>query len=93
MAVLVWVTTGIALWHFTVFLPDRWWAGIVGAFIGAALGAMVTGAIGQIITGDSIGQTGIETMLFAIPGTALGLALVYAIGVRQEETHALADPA
>ncbi len=31
MAALVWVTTGMAIWHFTVFLPDRYWAGIVGA--------------------------------------------------------------
>jgi hypothetical protein len=92
MALLVWFTTGVALWHFTIFLPDRWWAGIVGAFIGAAIGAMITGAIGQIVTGQSIGQTGIETLLFAIPGTALGLAVVYAIGIRQEEER-LAEPA
>ena len=25
MALLVWFTLGIALWHFTVFLPDRFW--------------------------------------------------------------------
>ena len=93
MAILVWATTGIALWHFTVCLPDRWWAGIVGAFVGAALGAIVTGAIAQIIMGDPIGTTGIETVLFAIPGTALGLALVYAIGVRQEAAIAAAEPA
>jgi hypothetical protein len=92
MAILVWFTTGIALWHFTVFLPDRWWSGIVGAFIGASLGAVVTGAIGQIVTGDSIGTTGIETVLFAIPGTALGLALIYAVGVRQEAEQ-LTEPA
>src|ERR1044072_8162468 len=91
MAILVWFTTGVALWHFTVFLPDRWWAGIVGAFIGASLGAVLTGAIGQIVTGDSIGNTGIETVLFAIPGTALGLALIYSIGVRQEADR-LAPP-
>ena len=93
MAVLVWFTTGIALWHFTVFLPDRWWAGIVGAFVGAALGALVTGAIGQIVTGDSIGTTGIETVLFAIPGALLGMAVIYAIGVRQEDVAAAPDPA
>jgi hypothetical protein len=92
MAALVWFTTGVALWHFTIFLPDRWWAGIVGAFIGAATGAMLTGALGQIITGDSIGQTGIVTVLFAIPGTALGLAVIYAIGVRQERSRGL-EPA
>jgi len=92
MAILVWFTTGVALWHFTVFLPDRWWSGIVGAFIGASLGAVITGGIAQILIGDSIGQTGIQTVLFAIPGTALGLALIYWIGVRQEADR-LAEPA
>ncbi len=84
MAALVWFTTGVALWHFTVFIPDRFWGGIVGALLGAATGAMITGAIAQIALGESIGSTGIETVLFAIPGTALGLALVYRIGARSE---------
>ena len=53
MAVLVWFTTGVALWHFTVFLPDRFWGGIVGAFSAPSIGAMVTGALAQIATGDS----------------------------------------
>jgi hypothetical protein len=92
MAALVWFTTGVALWHFTVFLPDRFWAGIVGALLGAATGAMITGAIGQVLTGDSIGTTGIQTVLFAIPGTALGLAVVWMIGVRQEQAVAV-EPA
>jgi hypothetical protein len=84
MAALVWFTTGVAIWHFTVFLPDRFWAGIVGALVGAAAGAMISGALGQIATGAGIGESGIETVLFAIPGTLLGLAVVYAIGTRQE---------
>jgi len=92
MAALVWVTTGVALWHFTVFLPDRWWAGIVGALVGAVLGAMVTGAIAQIALGRGLGETGIETVLFAIPGFALGLAVIWAIGVRSED-EGLAEPA
>ena len=84
MAALVWFTTGVALWHFTVFLPDRFWGGIVGALLGAVVGAMLTGAVAQIATGDSIGQTGIETVIFALPGTLLGIAAVYFIGARQE---------
>jgi hypothetical protein len=92
MAALVWVTTGVALWHFTVFVPDRWWAGIVGALVGAVIGAVLTGAIAQIVIGDSLGETGIETVLFAIPGVALGLAVVWAIGVRGEPDR-LAEPA
>jgi hypothetical protein len=92
MALLVWVTTGVALWHFTVFLPDRWWGGIVGALLGATAGAVVTGAIAQIALGDSLGTTGIETVLFALPGVALGLYLVWVIGVRGEAER-LAEPA
>ncbi len=85
MAALVWVTTGVALWHFIVFIPDRFWAGIVGALLGAVFGAVATGAIAQAALGEGIGETGIETVLFAVPGALLGLLLVYAIGVRQEQ--------
>ena len=84
MALVVWFTMGIALWHFTVFIPDRFWQGIVGAFLGAIAGAMATGAIAQIAAGRTIGDTDIGTALAAIPGTALGLAIVYLIGLRAE---------
>ena len=84
MAALVWFTVGVALWHFTVFLPDRFWGGIVGALLGAVVGAMLTGAIAQIAIGDSIGETDITTALFAVPGTALGLAAIWALGVSRE---------
>ncbi len=84
MAALIWFTTGVALWHFTVFLPDRFWGGIVGALLGATAGAMITGAIGQLVTGDSIGQADLATMIFAIPGTLIGLGAIYALGLRQE---------
>ena len=84
MAALVWFTTGVALWHFTVFLPDRFWGGIVGGLLGAVVGAMLTGAIAQIAIGDPLGETGIETVIFALPGTLLGLATIYFIGARQE---------
>ena len=92
MAALVWFTTGVALWHFTVFIPDRFWAGIVGALLGAVTGAMITGAIGQVVSGDSIGNTGIETVLYAVPGTLIGIAIMFAIGARQEEREQL-EPA
>jgi hypothetical protein len=84
MSLVVWFTTGIALWHFTVFLPDRFWQGIVGAFLGAVSGAMATGAVAQIAVGRTIGDTDIGTALAAVPGVALGLAVVFAIGLRSE---------
>ena len=43
MAMLAWIMMGLAIWHFTIFIPDRFWGGIVGAFVGALIGAMVFG--------------------------------------------------
>jgi ABC-type Fe3+ transport system permease subunit len=84
MALLVWFTMGIALWHFTVFIPDHFWQGIVGAFLGAVVGSVLFGLIVQQVSGRSLGDTDLGTALLAIPGTAIGLAVVYAIGVRGE---------
>jgi hypothetical protein len=84
MSILVYFTMGIALWHFTVFLPERFWQGIVGAFLGATIGAVAFGGIVEIISGKGVGETDITTALIAIPGVAIGLAIVWAIGVRQE---------
>jgi ABC-type Fe3+ transport system permease subunit len=84
MALLVWFTMGIALWHFTVFLPDRFWQGIVGAFLGSVIGAVIFGAIVETISGRGLGTTDIATALTAVPGVVIGLAIVYALGVRDE---------
>lgn len=89
MAALVWFTMGVALWHFTVFVPDRFRGGIVGAFVGSVTGAMITGAIAQIALGRSIGDTDFATVLFAVPGVLLGLGAMYALGVREERAAAL----
>ena len=86
MSVLVWLTMGIALWHFSIFVPDRFWQGIIGAFIGSVIGALLIGAIVQIATGRSIGDTDLLTALVAAPGAVLGMAAVYFIGLRREQT-------
>jgi len=44
MSIFVWVMMGIALWHFTVWVPDKFWGGIVGAFVAASLGAITAHA-------------------------------------------------
>jgi ABC-type Fe3+ transport system permease subunit len=85
MALVVFFIMGIALWHFTVFVPDRFWQGIVGAFVGAVLGSVIFGLIVQEASGKSLGDTDLLTALISIPGTVIGLAIVYAIGVRSEE--------
>ena len=85
MAMLVWVMIGVAIWHFTVFVPDRFWGGIVGAFLAAIAGAAL---FGLLVSGLSIpgrNDTGIEQALIGIPGTLLGLAASYAWGSRLEQ--------
>ena len=84
MALLVFFIMGIALWHFTVFLPDRFWQGIVGAFVGAVLGSIIFGLIVQEASGKGLGETDLGTALIAIPGTAIGLGIVYLLGIRSE---------
>jgi len=91
MAALVWFTVGVALWHFTVFIPDRFWGGIVGALLGAAAGSMVTGVVAQIAMARSIGETDLVTVIVAVPGAVLGIALVYVIGSRAESEREAAQ--
>jgi hypothetical protein len=83
MAMFAWVMMGLALWHFTIFLPDRFWGGIVGAFLGALFGAVLFGLIvnGFTIPGES--ETHVLQAVEAIPGTLAGIALVYFEGVRR----------
>ena len=84
MGMLAWVMMGLALWHFTIWLPDRYWGGIVGAFVGALVGAAIFGLIvnGFVIPGRH--ATSIGTALEAIPGALIGIGLVYFEGSRRE---------
>jgi hypothetical protein len=86
MALLVWFTMGIAIWHFAVFVPDRFWGGIVGAFAGSIAGSMAVGAAAQIAASRTIGDTDLGTALVAVPGALLGLAVVYVVGWRAERS-------
>ena len=87
MGLLVWIMVAIALWHFTIFLPDRWWSGIVGAFAGSVLGSVIFGLIihGGTIPGQN--DTDLLTAIESVPGAVIGMAVVWFIGIRQEERH------
>ena len=84
MAILVWFTMGIALWHFTVFMPDHFWQGIIGAFVGATIGSVPSAPRSRSPAARGMGDTDLGTALLAIPGTVIGLGVIYAIGIRQE---------
>jgi hypothetical protein len=85
MSLLVWVMVGLALWHFTVYLPDRFWGGIVGAFCGALVGAIVFGLIVNLGSVPGQDDTNLLTGLEAIPGALLGLGAAWLVGVRQAD--------
>ena len=95
MAALAWVMMAIAIWHFTVFLPDRFWGGIVGAFVFSVLGAVLFGLAIHGFDLPSQDDTNILTILEAVPGTLIGLGLCWVAGVRQErgrDDHAISAP-
>ena len=83
MSIVIWFTVALALWHFTIFVPDRFWQGIIGAFIGCVVGCMISGAIVELILGNGLSDTDLITFLAAVPGTALGAWVIYRIGVSQ----------
>ncbi|MEJ7717086.1 MAG: hypothetical protein WKF31_03650 [Thermoleophilaceae bacterium] len=84
MSLLVWVMMAIAIWHFMVFVPDRFWGGIVGALIAGIIGAAL---FGYLVSGLSIPGRSDTTLIQAfipVPGTLLGLAASYVWGARVE---------
>ena len=84
MSMVVWVMMGIAIWHFMVFVPDRFWGGIVGAFIVAMLGAALFGFIANGATIPGRNDTEIVQALIAVPGALIALALSWLYGSRLE---------
>jgi hypothetical protein len=89
MAMVVWVMMGIAVWHFTVFLPDRFWAGIVGAFVAAVLSSVIVGFLANGLTVPGQDDTDIVQALIAIPGSMIGLAVSYWYGARVDRAHGI----
>ena len=87
MALVVWVMMGIALWHFTVFFPDRFWGGIVGAFLVAVVGSVLFGYVVNGLTVPGQNDTGITQALIAVPGAVIALAISYWWGTRYDKSH------
>lgn len=74
----------IALWHFTVFIPDHFWSGIVGAFVFAIIGSLVFGFIVNGFSVPGTSDTDLIQAFIAIPGALIGLGICYFIGLRRE---------
>jgi hypothetical protein len=88
MGAFCWVMMGLAIWHFTIFLPDRSWGGIVGAFCGALVGSFLVALLINGFTIPGRDDTTMLTALEGIPGALIGIGLMYAEGVRREKAAA-----
>ena len=88
MSMLVWVMMGIAIWHFMVFVPDRFWGGIVGAFVVATLGAAPFGFIANGATIPGRNDTDLVQALIAVPGALIALGVSWLYGSRLEQRTA-----
>ena len=84
MSLLVWIMMGIAIWHFAVFVPDRFEGGIVGAFLAAVAGAALFGFLVSGLSIPGTDDTHIGQAFLAIPGSLIGLAISYAYGTRRQ---------
>ncbi|HUB76483.1 MAG TPA: hypothetical protein VL977_05465 [Solirubrobacteraceae bacterium] len=89
MGLLAGVMMGLALWHYTIWLPDRFWGGIVGALLASIAGSVIVGLLlfavhhhGLAIPGRH--DTHLSTVLYAIPGAIVGMALAYVAGAALE---------
>jgi ABC-type Fe3+ transport system permease subunit len=89
MGMLGWVIMGLAIWHFTIFMPDRFWGGIVGAFVGSIVGSVIAGLAIYAVKVSALRVPGeratdITVVLYAIPGAVIGIAVIYLEGIRRE---------
>lgn len=87
MAMVVWVMMGIAIWHFTVWVPDHFWGGIVGAFLVAIAGSALFGFIVAGFTVPGRSDTDLMEAAIAVPGALIALGISWVYGRRIDAQH------
>jgi hypothetical protein len=80
VSIFVWVMIGIGIWHACVLVPDRFYGGLVGAFLTAVVGASVSG----FLLPAPHNPPGFEQALWPIPGCVLALAALYVYGIHRD---------
>jgi uncharacterized membrane protein YeaQ/YmgE (transglycosylase-associated protein family) len=84
MSLAVWLMMGVALWHFAVFVPDRFYGGIIGALVAAMVGATVSGFAAAGFDVSNENPPGLAHFFAAVPGGILGLLVSFLVGSRIE---------
>ena len=88
MSILIWAMVGLALWHFAVLVPDRFWGGIIGAFLAAVAGAIASGYALPTPGIPTNNPPGWSTALWPLPGSVLGLVVSYVYGAWRGQAEA-----
>ena len=84
VSVFVWVMIGIAVWHGCVLVPDRFYGGLIGAFVTALGGAVLSGYVLPTPGIPPHNPPGLTEAVWPLPGCLLGLAALYWYGARTE---------
>lgn len=87
MSVFVWVMIGVAIWHACILVPDRFYGGIIGAFLAAVFGALVSGYLLPVPGIPAHNPPGLAEALWPVPGSAVALGATYFYGVRKESSR------
>jgi hypothetical protein len=87
LSIFVWVMIGMALWHFAVLVPDRFWGGIIGAFLAAVAGSLVSGALLPQPGISGSNPPGLGEALWAMPGAIAALGASYVYGARRDRSR------
>lgn len=86
MSVFIWVMIGVAIWHLSVLVPDRFYGGIVGALLAAVAGALVSGYLLPSPGIPPDNPPGVIAALWPIPGSIIALLGTYLYGARRERS-------
>lgn len=89
LSVVVWIMIGMALWHFAVLVPDRFWGGIIGAFAAAVAGALLSGLLLPQPGISNSNPPGANEAVWAIPGSLLALVASYLYGARRDRARGI----
>ena len=87
LSILVWAMIGIAFWRFAALVPDKFWGGIVGAFLAAVAGALVSGFLLPEPGIPLDNPPGAAEATWAIPGSIAALAASYWYGARRDRAR------
>jgi uncharacterized membrane protein YeaQ/YmgE (transglycosylase-associated protein family) len=91
MSAFVWVMMGIAIWHACILVPDRFYGGIIGAFLAAVAGAIISGYLLPTPGIPPHNPPGLAEAFWPIPGSLIALVGTYLYGARQTRASALPD--